>query len=80
MESVWWVFKTLHEKNLVYRGFKVRLVKQTRVCRHCIVPSAHPICLVLDCVFPLVGYAVLDGLLDATVQLRGKLELQGGHP
>ncbi|KAG9444145.1 hypothetical protein H6P81_015485 [Aristolochia fimbriata] len=23
MESVWWVFKTLYEKNLVYRGFKV---------------------------------------------------------
>ena len=23
MESVWWVFKQLYEKNLVYRGFKV---------------------------------------------------------
>lgn len=23
MESVWWVFKTLVEKNLVYRGYKV---------------------------------------------------------
>lgn len=23
MESVWWVFKTLHEKGLVYRGFRV---------------------------------------------------------
>lgn len=23
MESVWWVFKTIFEKNLVYRGFKV---------------------------------------------------------
>eukprot|EP01130_Rhizamoeba_saxonica_P015055 TRINITY_DN667_c0_g2_i1.p1 TRINITY_DN667_c0_g2~~TRINITY_DN667_c0_g2_i1.p1 ORF type:complete len:1069 (+),score=302.23 TRINITY_DN667_c0_g2_i1:19-3225(+) len=23
MESVWWVFKSLHEKGLVYRGFKV---------------------------------------------------------
>ncbi|XP_068658596.1 isoleucine--tRNA ligase, cytoplasmic [Aristolochia californica] len=23
MESVWWVFKTLYEKDLVYRGFKV---------------------------------------------------------
>ncbi|CAL52239.2 Aminoacyl-tRNA synthetase, class Ia [Ostreococcus tauri] len=23
MESIWWVFKTLHEKNLVYKGFKV---------------------------------------------------------
>ncbi|GAB5353319.1 hypothetical protein AAMO2058_000026800 [Amorphochlora amoebiformis] len=23
MESVWWVFKQLHQKNLVYRGFKV---------------------------------------------------------
>lgn len=24
MESVWWVFKQLHDKGLVYRGFKVR--------------------------------------------------------
>jgi len=24
MESVWWVFKTLFEKGLVYRGYKVR--------------------------------------------------------
>jgi isoleucyl-tRNA synthetase len=24
MESVWWVFKKLHDKDLVYRGFKVR--------------------------------------------------------
>eukprot|EP00611_Tribonema_gayanum_P005679 TRINITY_DN14888_c0_g1_i1.p1 TRINITY_DN14888_c0_g1~~TRINITY_DN14888_c0_g1_i1.p1 ORF type:complete len:292 (-),score=113.22 TRINITY_DN14888_c0_g1_i1:91-885(-) len=23
MESVWWVFRTLHEKGLVYRGYKV---------------------------------------------------------
>ena len=23
MESVWWVFKSIFEKNLVYRGFKV---------------------------------------------------------
>ena len=23
MESVWWVFKQLHDKGLVYRGFKV---------------------------------------------------------
>lgn len=23
MESIWWVFKTLHEKGLVYRGFRV---------------------------------------------------------
>ena len=23
MESVWWVFKTLVEKGLVYRGYKV---------------------------------------------------------
>ena len=23
MESVWWVFKELHKKGLVYRGFKV---------------------------------------------------------
>lgn len=25
MESVWWVFKQLYEKDLVYKGFKVRL-------------------------------------------------------
>lgn len=25
MESVWWVFKQLHEKKLVYRGFKVSI-------------------------------------------------------
>ena len=25
MESVWWVFKQLFEKGLVYRGFKVRV-------------------------------------------------------
>lgn len=24
MESVWWVFKQLHDKGLVYRGYKVR--------------------------------------------------------
>jgi isoleucyl-tRNA synthetase len=23
MESVWWVFQQLHEKGLVYKGFKV---------------------------------------------------------
>lgn len=23
MESVWWVFSTLHKKGLVYQGFKV---------------------------------------------------------
>ena len=26
MESVWWVFKQLWDKGLVYRGFKVGLV------------------------------------------------------
>jgi len=26
MESVWWVFKQLFDKGLVYRGFKVRPV------------------------------------------------------
>lgn len=25
MESVWWVFKQLYEKDLVYKGFKVRM-------------------------------------------------------
>lgn len=27
MESVWWVFKQLWDKGLVYRGFKVGLVE-----------------------------------------------------
>ena len=31
MESVWWVFKQLSDKGLVYRGFKVRL-KRVCVC------------------------------------------------
>ena len=26
MESIWWVFKQLYDKGLVYRGFKVRLL------------------------------------------------------
>jgi isoleucyl-tRNA synthetase len=26
MESVWWVFKKLYKKGLVYRGFKVRIL------------------------------------------------------
>ena len=25
MESVWWVFSTLHKKGLVYQGFKVQV-------------------------------------------------------
>jgi len=24
MESVWWVFKEIHKKGLVYKGYKVR--------------------------------------------------------
>lgn len=27
MESVWWVFSTLHKKGLVYQGFKVCTVE-----------------------------------------------------
>ena len=26
MESIWWVFKQLYDKGLVYRGFKVMLL------------------------------------------------------
>jgi hypothetical protein len=33
MESVWWVFKTLWEKKLVYRGFKVRAPPPSSPCR-----------------------------------------------
>lgn len=35
MESIWWVFKQLYEKNLVYRGFKVRntIFEQTQEMR-----------------------------------------------
>ena len=36
MESVWWVFKTLFEKGLVYRGFKVR-ASAHRACCDCSV-------------------------------------------
>ncbi len=32
MESVWWVFKTLFEKGLVYRGFKVRASAHRACC------------------------------------------------
>lgn len=35
METVWWVFKQLSEKNLVYRGFKVRHI--VTVLLHCLV-------------------------------------------
>lgn len=28
MESVWWVFKQLWEKNMVYKGFKVRCTRE----------------------------------------------------
>jgi isoleucyl-tRNA synthetase len=33
-ESVWWVFKTLHEKGLVYRGFKARRTASARTHTH----------------------------------------------
>lgn len=32
MESVWWVFKQLHEKGLVYKGFKVRAWSTATLC------------------------------------------------
>jgi isoleucyl-tRNA synthetase len=53
MESVWWVFKQLFEKNLVYRGFKGVVF----------VP-----CWCLADV-PNRSDAVLDRLCDAAVQL-----------
>ena len=28
MESVWWVFKQLHSKGLVYQGFKVSCLRR----------------------------------------------------
>lgn len=35
MESVWWVFSQLHQKGLVYRGFKVRAAERLS----CVLPS-----------------------------------------
>ena len=30
MESVWWVFRQLFDKGLVYKGFKVRATRQSQ--------------------------------------------------
>ena len=41
MESVWWVFKQLHEKGLIYRGFKVCTTSASKVGRFhaCVEPG-----------------------------------------
>ena len=36
MESVWWVFKQLWDKDLVYRGYKTM-----HVCPHCVTPLSN---------------------------------------
>jgi len=36
MESVWWVFKTLWDKDLVYKGHKTM-----HVCPHCVTPLSN---------------------------------------
>lgn len=36
MESVWWVFKTLHDKNLIYQGYK-----SMHICPRCATPLSN---------------------------------------
>ena len=46
MESVWWVFKQLWDKGLVYRGFKVRQgatkIASQAICLALIAGRARP--------------------------------------
>lgn len=43
MESVWWVFKQLFEKGLVYRGFKVRYGQSVGTARASVgLPATAP--------------------------------------
>jgi len=52
MESVWWVFKSLFEKNLVYRGFKVSSMRTwTPWCvASCLQAPEKALIFVVDCV------------------------------
>ncbi len=36
MESIWWVFKSLHEKNLIYEGHK-----PMHICPRCVTPLSN---------------------------------------
>ena len=36
MESIWWVFKTLHDKDLIYEGFKI-----LPYCYRCVTPLSN---------------------------------------
>lgn len=42
MESVWWVFKQLYEKGLVYRGYKVTLIEPPLNYSHASMASSFP--------------------------------------
>ena len=35
MESIWWVFKSLYDKGLVYKGFKVSQGQSKQYCEKC---------------------------------------------
>lgn len=57
MESVWWVFKKLYKKGLVYRGFKVRILS---VHPSPLFQFAHPLLQVMPysvgCSTPLSNF------------------------
>ena len=75
MESVWWVFKELYEKNLVYRGFMVGVLRLLSLVFFffCVVEFDN---IYMD-VFACEGDAVLYGMSHAIVQFRSTAELQG---
>lgn len=61
MESVWWVFKSLYAKGLVYRGFKVRArVLAINAC-------AFKPRLQLPIIINLAGHALLNGMQHTAV-------------
>jgi isoleucyl-tRNA synthetase len=63
-ESVWWVFKTLHEKGLVYRGFKARRTASARththprihMCAHTLAPRLQVMPYSTACNTPLSNF------------------------
>lgn len=57
MESVWWVFKQLFEKGMVYKGFKVESSSLFECCEieHCVVDAE--LCIVYPpCTFSMYMY------------------------
>lgn len=65
MESVWWVFKTMFEKDLVYRGYKVMPYSM-----------AWYVTLITE-QFTYVSISPYHEQWNASIQLRGRIELQG---